>query len=138
MKGHWVLKRVIEVAAAGRHNLFLFGPPGSGKTMAPRRLPSIMSPLTKEESLKVTQIHSLAGMLENTEGLIRYTPFRMPHHSASTEGIIGGGLVSGIIPINSHCQSMRLWQPWEKTKGLFLLTSRSLSILETPGKCTFG
>lgn len=61
--------------------------------MAARRLPSILSPLTKEESLKVTQIHSLAGMLENTKSLIKYTPFRMPHHSVSVEGINGGGKV---------------------------------------------
>ncbi|MBN2534741.1 MAG: YifB family Mg chelatase-like AAA ATPase [Spirochaetales bacterium] len=93
IKGHWVLKRALEVAAAGRHNLFLFGPPGSGKTMAARRLPTILPPLSRQEALEVTQIHSLAGSLEKGCGLIRHAPFRMPHHSASPEGIIGGGKV---------------------------------------------
>lgn len=93
VKGHWRLKRAIEVAAAGRHNLFLFGPPGSGKSMVAQRMPTILPPLTQEESLEVTQIHSLAGMLEKGSGLITHSPFRTPHHSASTEGIIGGGKV---------------------------------------------
>jgi magnesium chelatase family protein len=93
IKGHWVLKRALEVAAAGRHNLFLFGPPGSGKTMAARRLPTILPPLSRQEALEVTQIHSLAGTLDKGCGLIRHAPFRMPHHSASQEGIIGGGKV---------------------------------------------
>jgi magnesium chelatase family protein len=85
------LKKVLEVAAAGRHHLLLFGPPGSGKTMAARRLPSILPPLSWEESLLVTRIHSNAGVLPAEAGLIRDPPFRMPHHSASAEGIIGGG-----------------------------------------------
>ncbi|MBN1699124.1 MAG: YifB family Mg chelatase-like AAA ATPase [Spirochaetales bacterium] len=91
IRGHWILKRALEVAAAGRHHLFLFGPPGSGKTMGARRLPSILPPLSREESLEVTGIHSIAGKLPPHCGLITRPPFRMPHHSASTEGIIGGG-----------------------------------------------
>lgn len=93
IKGHWVLKRALEVAAAGRHNLFLFGPPGSGKTMAAHRLPTILPPLSEQESLEVTQIHSLAGMLTKDSGLIGNAPLRIPHHSASTEGVIGGGRI---------------------------------------------
>ncbi|UCF97181.1 MAG: YifB family Mg chelatase-like AAA ATPase [Spirochaetaceae bacterium] len=93
IKGQGWLKRVLEVAAAGRHHLLLFGPPGSGKTMAARRLPSILPPLSREESLLVTRIHSTAGVLPPGSGLIRKPPFRMPHHSASAEGIIGGGKV---------------------------------------------
>jgi magnesium chelatase family protein len=93
VKGHWRLKRALEVAAAGRHNVFLFGPPGSGKTMAAYRLPTIVPALSDEQALEVTQIHSLAGMLDKEAGLIRYVPFRAPHHSASCEGIIGGGRV---------------------------------------------
>ncbi len=96
IKGHRFLKRALEVAAAGRHNLFLFGPPGSGKSMAARRFPSLLPPLTVGESLEVTKIHSLAGKLHPGVGLIFTSPFRMPHHSASQEGIIGGG--QSILP----------------------------------------
>ncbi len=93
IKGHERLKRALEVAAAGRHHVLLFGPPGSGKTMSARRLPSILPPLTWEESLQVTRIHSTAGVLPPGGGLVENPPFRMPHHSASSEGIIGGGKV---------------------------------------------
>ncbi len=85
------LKRALEVAAAGGHNLFLCGPPGSGKTMAARRLATLLPPLDRDESLEVTRVHSLAGALPAGGGLITRRPFRMPHHTASAEGIIGGG-----------------------------------------------
>jgi magnesium chelatase family protein len=91
IRGHAVLKRALAVAAAGRHHVLLFGPPGSGKTMAARRLPSILPPLSWEESLAVTRIHSLAGILPPACSLIRRPPLRMPHHGASSEGVVGGG-----------------------------------------------
>ncbi len=91
IRGHAPLKRALEVAAAGRHHLLLFGPPGSGKTMAARRLPSLLPELDREEALAVTRIHSIAGVLPSDAGLVHRPPFRMPHHSASSEGIIGGG-----------------------------------------------
>ncbi len=93
IKGHDQLKRAMEIAAAGRHHVLLFGPPGSGKTMAARRLPTILPPLSREESLVVTSIHSVAGVLPGGRSLIRRPPFRSPHHSASSEGITGGGRV---------------------------------------------
>jgi magnesium chelatase family protein len=91
IRGHAVLKRALEIAAAGRHHLLLFGPPGSGKTMAARRLPGLLPVLEREEALEVTRLHSLAGVLSPGTGLIRRPPVRMPHHSASSEGILGGG-----------------------------------------------
>jgi magnesium chelatase family protein len=91
IRGQEFMKRALEVAAAGRHHLLLFGPPGSGKSMSVSRFPTILPQLTKEESLTVTRIHSLAGILPDGAGLIRYPPFRKPHHTASKEGIIGGG-----------------------------------------------
>lgn len=91
LRGHGLLRRALEIAAAGRHHLLLFGPPGSGKTMAAHRLPTLLPDLTAEEALEVTGIHSLAGILPENAALIRRPPLRLPHHSASSEGVIGGG-----------------------------------------------
>jgi magnesium chelatase family protein len=93
VRGQGRYKRALEIAAAGGHNLLAFGPPGAGKTMLARRLPSIMAPLDPEEAVEVTRIHSLAGRLrpDLSGPLIRQPPFRSPHHSASAEGVLGGG-----------------------------------------------
>lgn len=91
IRGQPVLMRAFEIAAAGGHHVFLFGPPGCGKTMSARRFPGLLPDLSREDSIVVSRIHSTAGVLPNGTGLIRRPPFRSPHHSASLEGIIGGG-----------------------------------------------
>jgi len=89
--GQAAAKRALEIAAAGGHNLLFIGPPGAGKTMLARRLPSILPALTEEESLEVTAIHSVAGLLNASTSLTIDRPFRAPHHSVSTAGLVGGG-----------------------------------------------
>ena len=91
VKGQAQARRALEIAAAGGHNLVFVGPPGSGKTMLARRLPSILPPLQFEEALEVTQIHSVAGLLKNRGTLVDARPFRSPHHSASGPSLVGGG-----------------------------------------------
>jgi magnesium chelatase family protein len=91
VRGQGAGRRALEIAAAGGHNLLMIGPPGAGKTMLARRLPGLLPPLTTEEALEVTAIHSVAGLLSASRGLSRLRPFRAPHHTVSEAGLVGGG-----------------------------------------------
>ncbi|MBV8689378.1 MAG: YifB family Mg chelatase-like AAA ATPase [Candidatus Eremiobacteraeota bacterium] len=104
VRGQHGAKRALEIAAAGGHNLLFVGPPGCGKTMLARRLPSILPPMTNDEALEVTKIYSVAGLLGANPGIVRARPFRFPHHTISQTALVGGGSIAkpGEISLAHH------------------------------------
>jgi magnesium chelatase family protein len=91
VRGQIIAKRALEIAAAGGHNIIMIGPPGCGKTMLAQRMPSILPPMTPDESLDVTSVYSIAGLLGSDPHIVRRRPFRSPHHTSSRIALIGGG-----------------------------------------------
>ncbi len=143
VRGQETAKRALEIAAAGHHNILLYGPPGSGKTMLSRRLPSILPALTREQAISTTMIHSAGGLLREGEGLVRRPPFRTPHHTSSDVALVGGGRTPSVGEISLAHNGVLYLDEFVEFKSNVLqalrqpLENREITVSRAAGTLTF-
>ncbi len=143
VRGQETAKRAVEIAAAGQHNILLYGPPGSGKTMIARRIPSLLPSLEKEQSIETTMIHSAGGVLVSGTGLVTRPPFRSPHHTSSDAALVGGGAVPSVGEVSlSHNGVLFLDEFVEFRSNVIQalrqpLEDHSITISRATGTCRF-
>ena len=119
VKGQENIKRALEIAAAGGHNVILIGPPGAGKTMLAKRMPTILPPLSLQEALETTKIHSVAGKLKKDASLLYQRPFRSPHHTVSDVALVGGGSIRSRVRFHWRTMVCCFWMNYLSLSVLF-------------------